>query len=189
MLHNLLGAREALVGVTTGHICCHFAGGAGTILVGECFVFLFVVSTKFDFINHPTRFNKVRSFDLHSFSPGGSGGSASLPSRRRLRASIETGCCYGGCSWLFLVLGTGVLGSVVSWHFSTGQFLRMKCVEFWVCPTDIFAGKMVGGQEHRGVYQTRILCIQLETSGWMIKSVILALWAHRPNRNSRSLLV
>ena len=76
--------------------------------MGECRVFLLVVSTKLDFINRPTRLNKVRSFDLRSFSPGGMDGSASSPSRRRLRASIETGCCCVVVLWLwslFWVLG------------------------------------------------------------------------------------
>jgi hypothetical protein len=52
-VNHLLGAGEALVGLTTGRIRCCFARGAGTV-VGESFVFLLVVSTKFDFINCPT---------------------------------------------------------------------------------------------------------------------------------------
>jgi hypothetical protein len=124
--------------------------------MGYIFVFLLVVSTKLDFINRPTRLNKVRSLDLRSFSPGGSGGSASLPLRRRFKASIETCCCCGGCCFLL----AGVLGSVVSWHFPTGGFLRTKYVGFWVSPpislrvlgslTDVFA-KTDGGQTYRGV--------------------------------------
>jgi hypothetical protein len=102
-----------------------FAGGSGRA-VGEVFVFLLVVSTKLDFISRPTRLNKVRSFDLRSFSPGGSGGSASLPSRRRFRASIGTVCCCCRCfcSWRASFLKSGEL-ALPYWPNPTGDVRRV----------------------------------------------------------------